>query len=176
MKKITDYRQLKAKGEPDCTSLTDHLDHVREVTVKAAEAFKMDVELARKGAILHDIGKAHPTFQHRLTDEFEKNRSPDPEPFRHELASLLFLPLFDRADWPALIEMVVAHHKSIIGDNRKYGILDLEERFTERAFCLHTGEWDESGNKGLLMSKDNDLLHRVAWDKWSVLGLDLLAH
>ncbi len=177
MKYATDYRVLKAKGKPDHTSLIDHLDHVVKATVTAAEAFGKDVELARKGAILHDIGKAHPVFQHRLTPEFEKNRSPDHEPFRHELASLLFLPLFDRAEWPALIEMVVAHHKSIIKDNKERGILDLEGRFGEReVFLLHSGAWNESGNKGLKKSAENEAAHKAAWEQWSPLGNSLFAH
>jgi len=172
----TNYRKLLAKGKPDWTTLTDHLDHVIAATVKAAEAFGMDPEIARKGAILHDIGKAHPTFQHRLTDEFEKNRSPDAEPFRHELASVLFLPLFDRQDWPALIEMVAAHHKSVRMDTKQYGIVDLDERLGNRAFLLHGGAWNDSGNKGLLMIKENTTLHEAAWNAWSPLGVALLAH
>jgi CRISPR-associated endonuclease/helicase Cas3 len=168
------YRDLKAKGTPDNTTLTDHLDHVILATVRAAEAFKMPVELARKGAILHDIGKAHPTFQHRLTPEWEKNRSPDHEPFRHELASLLFLPVFDRADWPALIEMVVAHHKSIVRDNKQRGILDLDERLGERAFYLHGGAWNESKNRGLPIAEIAQ--HHAAWEAYSTHAFELLDH
>ena len=168
---------LKAKGKPDYTTLTDHLDHVIAATVKAAEAFEMDVELARKGAILHDIGKAHLTFQERLKPTFEKNRSPDTEPFRHELASLLFLPLFDRAEWPALIEMVVAHHKSIKSDVKQMGIIDLDQdRFGERTFYLHAGAWNESKNKGLLITQGNNELHCAAWESYSADALALLNH
>lgn len=170
------YDYLKAKGKPEHTTLTDHLDHVIAAAVKAAKAFSMDVELARKGAILHDIGKIHPTFQYRLTDEFEKNRSPDSEPFRHELASLLFLPLFDRPEWPALIEMVVAHHKSTRLDARELGIVDLEKRFRERAFALHSAAWNASKNKGLILSKENSALHNAAWNEWSPIAIAVLAH
>lgn len=170
------FDHLCAKGEPDNTTLTDHLDHVMAATVKAAEAFGMPVELARKGAILHDIGKAHPTFQHRLTKEFERNREPIPDPFRHELASLLFLPLFDRAEWPELIEMVVAHHKSIRQDTKQYGILDLDDCYGEQAFYLHAGAWNGSRNRGLKLTKENESTHRAAWAKWSADALAVLAH
>lgn len=170
------FDQLKAKGKPDWTTLTDHLDHVIAATVKAAEAFGMDVELARKGAILHDIGKVHPTFQYRLTAEFERNRSPEAEPFRHELASLLFLPLFDRLEWPALMEMVAAHHKSTREDGRNLGIVDLELRFGERAFTLHSGAWDASRNRGLILSNENMPLHQAAWNEWSPLAVAVLTY
>lgn len=134
------FAHLKAKGKPDHTTLTDHLDHVMAATIKAAEAFGMDVELAKTGAILHDIGKAHPVFQHRLKDSYQ--RSPTDEPMRHELASLLFLPLFDRSLWPVLTEMVVAHHKSTRNDAKAMGILDLDDRFGPRAFALHSADWE----------------------------------
>lgn len=134
------FSHLKAKGKPDYTTLTDHLDHVIAATVKAAEAFGLDPLVARQGAILHDIGKAHPVFQRRLGDGYL--RSPTDEPMRHELASLLFLPIFDKALWPALTEMVVAHHKSSKNDTKALGILDLDERFGSRAFALHSADWE----------------------------------
>lgn len=135
------FAYLKAKGKPDYTTLTDHLDHVVAATVKAAQAFGLDVELARQGAVLHDIGKAHPVFQNRLKESYQ--RSPTDEPMRHELASLLFLPLFDKSLWPVLVEMVVAHHKSTRDDAKAMGILDLDERFGQRAFALHSADWEE---------------------------------
>ena len=135
------FDHIKAKGKPDFTTLTDHLDHVILATVKAAESFGMDADVARLGAVLHDIGKIHPTFQFRLTPEYK--HGPNSEPFRHELASLLFLPLFEKAIQPALIEMIVGHHKSTKKDNKELGIVDLDERFEERAFDLHSINWNE---------------------------------
>lgn len=135
------FAHIKAKGKPDYTTLTDHLDHVVAATVKAAEAFGLDTTIARQGAVLHDIGKAHPVFQARLKDIYQ--RSPVDEPMRHELASLLFLPLFDQSLWPTLVEMVVAHHKSARNDEKGLGIVDLDERFGPRAFKLHSAEWEE---------------------------------
>ncbi len=169
-------KNLYAKGEPDRTTLIDHLDHVQLATVKAAKAFGMNAELARKGAILHDVGKAHSTFQHRLTDTFTKNRAPNADPFRHELASLLFLHLFNESERPNLIEMVVAHHKSICRDTKQYGILDLDECYGERAFYLHAGAWNESANWGLKPPKNYDLQHHQAWADWSADALAVLKH
>lgn len=139
MKSQFDY--IKAKGKPDYTTLTDHLDHVISATVKAAEAFGMNLDIARLGAVLHDIGKIHPTFRFRLTPEYK--HGPTCKPFRHELASLLFLHLFDPQIQPALIEMIVGHHKSVKMDNKEMGILDLEERLEQQAFDLHSDKWEE---------------------------------
>lgn len=135
---------LKAKGKPEQTTLHDHLIHV----AIAAEAFAgylgIDKAIARKGAILHDIGKASPVFQERLKKSYK--RSPVDAPFRHEIASLFFLPLFPEAEHEALIEMVVAHHKSIrdlAKDENGKGILDLEGRWADDTnFQNHAKEWD----------------------------------
>ena len=138
MKARFDY--LKAKGKPDFTTLTDHLNHVILATVKAAIAFGLDAEIAKLGAILHDIGKIHPTFQYRLTSAYQY--SPTDKPFRHEIASLLFLPLFDPNLHPPLIEMIIGHHKSVKRDNKELGIVDLDGRFEDVAFELHSEQWD----------------------------------
>lgn len=116
--------ELYAKGRPDWTPLAAHLRHVRDAAVYIAGQKGLDTRIARLGGLLHDIGKAHPTFQKRL---HLTQREPMAPVFRHELSSLFFLPLFDPADWPALTEMVVAHHKSIYRDERARGLLDLDE-------------------------------------------------
>ncbi|GAB3967378.1 CRISPR-associated helicase/endonuclease Cas3 [Spirosoma terrae] len=163
---------LLAKGKPDYTTVVHHLDHVSVATVKAAQAFGMDTDLARKGSILHDIGKIHPTFQFRLTNKYQ--HSPFDEPFRHELASLLFLPLFERTIWPPLIEMVVGHHKSVRGDLKERGIIDLQVRFGERAFYLHAGAWNEGKNHNIPLSEK--ALHEEAWQQWSQEALAVLTY
>src|SRR5690554_3301152 len=98
--------KLFAKSAPDWTPLKTHLLHVAAAAQTFAGHLKMDEELARKGAILHDIGKAHPRFQKRL-----KEGTNDALPFRHEIASLLFLSVFPEMERDVLIEMVVGHHK-----------------------------------------------------------------
>ncbi len=128
---------IKAKGLPEETSLYDHLYLVSTVAKKIAEYSNMDKETARLGAILHDIGKASTVFQKRLYE----NKKPD-TPFRHEIASCFFISLFDEAIHPALIEMVIAHHKSILHDARKKGILDLMEELDENNFNYHIKNWE----------------------------------
>ena len=130
------HPHIKAKGDPDWTTLYEHLRHVKLATVAFAEHLDMDTALAAKGAILHDIGKAHPVFQARLQGEESTL------PFRHELSSLLFLPLFDEVDWIPLTEMIVGHHKSVKYDTRKKGLLDLLEEYDDDILIHHLGDWD----------------------------------
>lgn len=125
---------IKAKGKPEWTTLYDHLIQVSGAAVCFANYLGMDSRLARLGGILHDIGKAHPDFQKRLNGE-RLDRT-----FRHELASLLFLPLFDREDWGPLTEMIVAHHKSVEKDAREKGLLDLLN-VEVGTLSYHLGDW-----------------------------------
>ena len=130
---------IKAKGKPDFTPLKVHLDHVVVAIEKAAESYGFDKITARYGAILHDIGKASPIFQERLKSGYRKKENE--KPYRHELASLFFLSLFEEKTQPILVEMIVSHHKSIENDPRQKGILDLEENF-EDVFALHINNWE----------------------------------
>ncbi len=130
---------IKAKGKPDFTPLHTHLHHVFLAIEKVADCLGFDKEIARYGAILHDIGKVSPIFQKRLSPDYK--RKDNDKPYRHELASLFFLSLFDEAIHPQLIEMVVAHHKSIENDTRNSGILDLEENI-EDVVALHSSDWE----------------------------------
>jgi len=130
---------IKAKGKPDFTPLHTHLQHVFLAIEKVADCLGFDKEIAKYGAILHDIGKASPIFQKRLSPDYKWKESD--KPYRHELASLFFLSLFYEAIHPQLIEMVVAHHKSIENDTRKRGILDLEENI-EDVVALHSQDWE----------------------------------
>jgi CRISPR-associated endonuclease/helicase Cas3 len=129
------------------------LDHTRQVKA-AAEAIAArlgyDVRLAGLGAALHDLGKAHPHFQAKIYGEEVPLH--EQFPHRHELSSLGFLPLFDRADWPILVDMVVAHHKSIKQDARERGILDLQRL---------GGPWIDN--------------HLLDWERWSADALAVLA-
>lgn len=127
--------EIKAKGKPEWTPLYDHLLHVKQAIEKMAAHTGFDPAIAGMAAVLHDIGKAHPVFQRRLQGEKSSKT------FRHELASLFFLPLIDEEMHGPLIEMIVAHHKSMYGDRKLKGILDLENTEAE-VLAFHLGEWE----------------------------------
>ena len=141
------------------TTLLEHTQHVAWAIEVFVEKFKHDFDknLAVKAAVLHDLGKAHIHFQHKISGNVSYNSLMESEKWnyahRHELSSLGFLPIFPKEEWNTLIDMVVAHHKSIKCDKRKRGILDLEEndRF-----------WLEN--------------HLIDWEEWSPYGLEILKY
>lgn len=141
---------IKAKGKPDFTPLHTHLTHVVLAAEKIAENLGFDKTIAKYGAIIHDIGKANPIFQERLKPDYIRKENENT--FRHELASLFFLSLFDENYHPFLIEMVIAHHKSVENDPRKKGILDLNENI-EDVFGLHISNWDNWSNDAFQILK-----------------------
>ncbi|MBU2471790.1 MAG: CRISPR-associated helicase Cas3' [Bacteroidetes bacterium] len=129
------------------TILIEHLQQVASVTEKIAETLNLDKQLARLGGLLHDIGKAHPDFQKKLANNRQIEFG---IPLRHEFSSLLFLPLFHKKDWDALIDMIVAHHRSIKQDVRGQGILDLENtEGLEEIFNRHFDPWEDWSQKAL---------------------------
>ncbi len=158
---FTTMRNLLAKSaDRGLLFLEEHTLHVVQAIEAFAKAYSFDQELAIKGAILHDLGKGHPVFQAMLLDKPKQHREEwlkklagseairkelrwrdlDKVPtHRHEYSSLAFLPLFPKNEWPALIEMVVAHHKSIVGDKSGRGLLDLlEEEAGDPSMILET--------------------------------------
>ena len=137
------------RGSP-ALSLLDHTRQVKTAVEVMAAKLGYEVRLAGLGAALHDLGKAHPHFQAKIYGD--PLALHEQFPHRHELSSLGFLPLFDPADWPALVDMVVAHHKSIKQDARERGILDLQQL---------GGPWIAN--------------HLLGWDEWEADGRAVLA-
>lgn len=147
-------------------TLAEHTRHVIAAAVSMAEALDLDAALARKGAVLHDVGKAHPGYQAMLVEssdrlelgqmdyspamreavaaELQDRHNKRNEAHRHEISSLLFLPLFPEDEWSALVNMVVAHHKSVRNDRTKRGLLDLSNEMmgADRTFQRHADPWD----------------------------------
>src|SRR5690606_25673789 len=117
---------------------------------------EFDIAIARKGAILHDLGKAHPHFQRKIKNINSNSLFEDRNwgyIHRHEISSLAFLPCFPKSEWNDLIDLVVAHHKSIECDPNNRGILDLVEN--DRKFIEN---------------------HLKDWENWSRYGYEILEH
>lgn len=122
---MTDFDNILAKGELNRkVPLIQHLVEVAKLAEIVAKNLNLDILVARKGAILHDIGKASPLFQQTLQKNFLR---PPGYLFRHELASLFFISLLNEYEKYPVIDMIVAHHKSIYHDASGKGILDLIE-------------------------------------------------
>lgn len=136
---------LLAKSERNGgLTLKQHTAHVVVAVEHIAGELGESASLARRGAVLHDLGKAHPFFQRMLRGEVDDIEWQQDLPHRHELSSLLFLPLFDRNEWPDLVEMVVAHHKSTLGDRTNRGLLDqVDEYGSDAVFERHASDWEE---------------------------------
>lgn len=146
----------KSASHGGALSLFDHTRHVMDVTATIAGALKFDGRVAVLGAAIHDLGKAHAAFQRKLTMKKQQLQDPNRILHRHELSSLGFLPLLPREDWPAVIDMVVAHHKPIrqaaqAADGFGKGILDLDK---------HSRTWLAD--------------HLEGWEEWSPLALAVL--
>lgn len=137
-------------------TLQDHTQHVACAIAVFAQKFacSFNADLAVKGAILHDLGKAHPHFQQKIQG-WNKNGLLGMMNFdfvhRHEISSLAFLPLFPKTEWAELTDLVVAHHKSICNDSGKKGILDLQTNIRN---------WKQN--------------HLLDWDKWQMEALNIV--
>lgn len=138
--------ELLAKSiENGGLTLLQHTTHVVAAIEKFAAELGFDVALARKGAILHDLGKGHPHFQHKISGAKPKTmlemRELNMVCHRHEISSLGFLPIFPKEDWDNLIDLVVAHHKSVKNDPTERGLLDLADSDPD-FIDFHLLDWD----------------------------------
>lgn len=146
------HPELLAKGvRYGSTTLLDHLNQVGQVASMIAKHIGMDENIARNGGLLHDAGKVHPLFQKSLHEDKKKHQSivdrvlasSAAQHPRHEIASMCFLRLFPKEQWPPLIDMVIGHHKSIRGDRSDRGLLDFAMKDDiDQVFSHHTQDWE----------------------------------
>lgn len=141
------HSEILAKGKANGgISLYEHLLHVGCVAEKIAEYLNLDSKIVRNGAYLHDIGKVHPDFQLMLDGKFDTYKID----LRHEISSIMFLPIFPEEEWSILTDIVIAHHRSPIKDSKEQGILDLVNIEGENeVFKRHTEKWEEWRDKAL---------------------------
>ena len=133
------HPEILAKSEQNGhVSLYHHLKNVADVTAAVAKHLGLDPEIAVEGALLHDIGKASPVFQQSLSPTY---RAKPGAVFRHEIASLFFLSLVKEKHRGAVIDMIVAHHKSAYKDVRELGLIDLDD--TTDCFTIHSKRFNE---------------------------------
>lgn len=127
-------------------TLAEHTEHVIKAIEIISGYYEIDRDSAFFGALLHDLGKGHPLFQKRLAGEAEDQLQRLVSiPYRHEIASLFFLPLLEKKFWTDVTEMVLGHHKSIKDKNisKGKGLLDLLEYYEEdEIFETYSKDWE----------------------------------
>ncbi|TKK66631.1 CRISPR-associated helicase Cas3' [Ilyomonas limi] len=156
--------KLFAKSAPDWTPLIKHTEHVVAATMRFADYLQLDIETARKGAILHDLGKAHHAFQATLLGRGSKRI------YRHEIGSIFFLSIFEQNIHPQLIEMVIGHHKSVKYDAGNKGLLDLIS--DDDIEDYHLGEWENWSPKALAILDEFGILTKTISRKEALSNFD----
>lgn len=145
---MSKYDRILAKSkENGGITLLSHLKLVRHFAVEAAQYAGLSTDIAAKGGLLHDIGKASPVFQRKLKSNYIVN--PFEMNFRHEIASLFFLNIVEESIRPQIVDMIIAHHKSIGKDGRELGILDLDYYYGNRVFEYHATDFESWSNDAI---------------------------
>lgn len=134
------HKEILAKsGVNGSICLYQHLKSVADMAVIIGRERGLDEQIAYEGGALHDIGKASHIFQERLIEDPIKNEI---KVFRHEIASLFFISLLPESHRNAVIEMIVAHHKSVYNDISNLGFLDLDD-LCPNSFQIHSNGFNE---------------------------------
>lgn len=132
------HSEILAKSEYNGNvCLYQHLKNVADIAVAVSTNVGLDKQIAYEGAVLHDIGKASPVFQKTLNSSFKAKPG---FVFRHEIASLFFISLVPETHRDAVIDMIVAHHKSMYKDVRDLGFLDLDDNMD--SFAIHSEKFE----------------------------------
>lgn len=133
-------------------SLVTHLKNVADAAVVIARNVGLDEEIARKGAILHDIGKVSPLFQRTLKHGYAHQPG---FVFRHEIASIMFLSLFPENEKEQILDMIIAHHKSLKNDVGGKGFLDLDDYMD--SFKRHSDKFEEWSPTAMAILSELDI-------------------
>lgn len=137
-------------------SLYSHLLNAEKTAINIAlksnskSSIKINVNKAKYSGAFHDLGKASTVFQYRL---FNKVDYLQEEIFRHEIASCFFVSLIPKYYRDDVTMAIISHHKSILDDRGKSGLLDLV-RYNDLDYVFKT--------------------HSKDFDKWSFIVTDIL--
>lgn len=156
------YNHILAKHEDNgLIPLSEHLLWVAMSAEAIARNIGLDASLAKKGALLHDIGKASSVFQKTLKHGYVR---PCDFIFRHEIASLFFLSILEVEEREVAVEMIAAHHKSIYNDIHELGLLDLEDM--EDSFGIHSNDFASWAPDALgILSSLGLFVHEITLDE-----------
>lgn len=120
---VEEIKRIKAKS--DGTTLYEHTCMVIETGLKLLQSLSLSNDARAflnkhflQSAILHDLGKVHPTFQKRLNGD--KYAS-----IRHELVSVWFAETFLEID-NAVLFAIGTHHKSVESHSCKKSLSMLD--------------------------------------------------
>lgn len=157
------FDHIWAKSEArGAVPLAVHLRQTAVCAVYIAGVLGLDARIARLGALLHDIGKASVVFQNGLRQNSKFLFS---SAFRHEIASLFFLSLVEESERPSVLDMIVAHHKSLSGDRRKLGLLDMED-WEDDNFELHARGFEQWSKDALgILQESGFAVHEISLDE-----------
>ncbi|MDR2410028.1 MAG: CRISPR-associated helicase Cas3' [Bacteroidales bacterium] len=152
---MSKYDHILAKSDKyGGTTLLSHIKSVAFFAQMAAQYAGLNVEIARLGGLLHDIGKVSPLFQKTMQGI---QPSPLEMRFRHEIASIFFLKIVDKAFWSQMVDMIIAHHKSILKDGRELGIRDLDYYYGDDVFEYHAKDFELWNEDALEILKEAGL-------------------
>ena len=121
---VEEIKKIKAKS--DGTTLYEHTCMVKKTGLKLLQSLSLSGDAKAflgqffvQAAILHDLGKVHPTFQRRLNGDKDAS-------IRHELVSLWFAETFLEVN-DAVLFAVATHHKSVESGtcNKSLSMFDL---------------------------------------------------
>lgn len=133
-------KSINGTGETLYSHLYNAMTYCEKMTIYKNKYLIKKISIRKSKYIggFHDIAKASPIFQERLDPNFSYDYA---DPFRHEIGFLFFLSLIPKTYQNDVIEGIIAHHKSIVNDGSKLGLIDLINYYgEEKTFEMHFGD------------------------------------
>lgn len=127
-------------------SLFSHLQNAEKTAINICEMtnkqsrIKLNKMKAKYSGAFHDLGKASPVFQYRLSNKWDYLTE---DVFRHEIASCFFISLIPKYYRDDVTMAVVSHHKSVVDDMGVKGLLDLINYDEKQVFDFHSKDFEQ---------------------------------